>query len=208
MNNSVKIIRKNSSDKFWMDSANIAEFRPVINIDEFTSIGLGVNKTYPTLTSIVKKTVGKFMDTEKYRINKKTGKAIKVVIRTEVGVFGDVIYTSTNADCLRKIQLDFSPFGGITIGDIVGVRNMSDLYKKYGIDSQSVENFGSKIRTSDGTTGYQLVRHSKNKEFYMLLVVTEKDVPLFSDYDGNRFSVKCIYKGTKRMCLRKLGVNI
>lgn len=205
--NPIKTIHQKVEDKFWMETANIAEFHPVLTIDEFTSIGLGVNKTYPTLMSIVRKTVGKWIDTEKYRISKKSGKAVKIIVRRAIGIKGDVIYTSSNADCLKRIQLDFSPFGGITIGDIKGTRTMSEFYKNYGIDPK-VESFGSRIRTSDGTTRYQLVHHARNKEFYMLLVVTEKDVPLFSDYDGNRFSVKCIYKGTKRMCLRKLGAEV
>lgn len=200
----VKTIRQQVGDDFWMKSANIEGFNQMIKIDEFTSIGLGINKKYPNLTSIVKKTIGAFMETEKYSINKKSGKATKILVRTELGVIGKIMYTSTKMDCLKKIQLDFSPFRGISIGDIEGTQSMTEFYKKHGIDSVHVESVGSKTKRGRVTNGYMIVRSSTNKNFYMLIVVSERDDYLFSN--GNRYSIKCIYKGTKKMCLHKLGM--
>ena len=144
------------------------------------------------------------METEKYSINKKSGKATKILVRTELGVIGKVMYTSTKMDCLKRIQLDFSPFRRISIGDIEGTQNMTEFYKKHGIDDSHIENIGSKSKTGRITSGYVLVRNSTNRNFYMLLVVSERDDYIFSG--GNKYSAKCIYKGTKKMCLHKLGM--
>lgn len=200
----MKMIHQQVGNDFWMKSANITDFQQMVKIDEYTSIGLGINKTYPNLTSIVKKTIGSFMETEKYSINKKSGKATKILVRTELGVIGKVMYTSTKMDCLKKIQLDFSPFRRISIGDIEGTQNMTEFYKKHGIDGSHIENIGSKSKTNRITSGYVLVRSSTNRNFYMLLIVGERDDYIFSS--GNRYSIKCIYKGTKKMCLHKLGM--
>ena len=200
-----KVIHQEMNDKFWMKSVNIIGFEPMVKIDDFTSIGLGFYKENPNMFSVVKKTVEAFADTTKYRISKKTGKATKVIVSRPIGTRGEVMYISSKMDCLRKIQIDFSPFSKIHIGDIHGAQTLAEFYRKYGIDSNYVEKIGSRVRDKHVVTGYNLVRNKNNQKFYMLLVISENLDHIFND-GGNKYSIKCIYKGTKKMCLRKMGM--